>query len=98
MTLPLTIDPAAEQDTLDAASWYEEQRSGLGAGFLDAVEQLTHRISETPLQFPVVYREVRRGLTRRFPYGIYFRVSAEAIRVIAVLHLVRHPDTWRDRV
>jgi plasmid stabilization system protein ParE len=97
MNYHLVIDPAAQQDVLDASLWYEDQRPGLGAEFLDAVENIVHRIADAPLQFPVVYRDQRRGLTRRFPYGIYFEVSEYTVRVRAVLHLSRRPDLWRRR-
>jgi plasmid stabilization system protein ParE len=41
---------------------------------------------------------VRRGKVRRFPYVVYYRVLADRIEVIAVLHAARNPQTWQDRV
>ena len=37
MTLEVRLRPEAEQDLADAATWYEEQRQGLGHEFLDEV-------------------------------------------------------------
>ena len=56
---------------------------------------LLTRLVENPLQFPIVEEEVRRGLMRDFPYGVFFTADAELVTVLAVLHLHRHPDTWK---
>jgi hypothetical protein len=41
MTQPVRVRPEAEQDLLEAAFWYEEQRPGLGHQFLDEALALT---------------------------------------------------------
>ena len=51
-----------------------------------------------PLLFPILENNVRRALSPRFPYGVYFVVGEELISVLAVLHLHRHPDTWKGRI
>ena len=98
MSLRLVIDPPAQEDLLAAASWYENASPGLGSAFLDETDRILARLIEAPLQFPIVHRDVRRGLTRRFPYGVYFTTHANTARVLAVLHLRRHPDTWIQRL
>lgn len=98
MASQLIILPDAESDILESALWYEKQQSGLGARFRAELNSCLSRISDTPLQFPSIDREVRRGLLHHFPYGIYFLNEPNAIVVLAVLHLSRHPDTWRQRI
>jgi plasmid stabilization system protein ParE len=49
------------------------------------------------MQFPAVSREIRRALLQTFPYAVYFRVTDDAVIILAVLHLRRDPRTWRDR-
>jgi plasmid stabilization system protein ParE len=82
---------------LRAAVWYESQRSRLGHEFLDAAEELFARISENPLQFPILYRGTRRALLPRFPFGVFFRVQEHTVVVLAVMHASRSPNRWRDR-
>jgi hypothetical protein len=41
--------------------------------------------------------EVRRVLVRRFPYGVLYSEDAEGILVVAVMHLHRDPEYWKDR-
>ena len=63
----MIIRPEAEADLLNARAWYERQRAGLGAEFLLCVEEEIERIGRTPEMYAVIYRDVRRALTRRLP-------------------------------
>jgi hypothetical protein len=40
----------------------------------------------------------RRKLLSRFPYGLLYHCpEPDWIKVVAVMHLHRKPDYWRDR-
>lgn len=95
--LPLSVNPQAEEETQKAAKWYENESQGLGAAFLELVEQTLTAISENPLRFPLVYRDIRRALLKRFPYGVFFRVRANRIRVLSIMHLSRDSSRWQKR-
>jgi len=90
------VRQGAQADILEVALWYESRRPGLGSEFTLRFDALVERIAQTPLQFPEVGNGVRRALLQRFPYAIYFIVTASPI-VVAVLHQHRHPDTWKER-
>jgi plasmid stabilization system protein ParE len=91
------VRPGAQADIREAALWYESRRPGLGSEFTLRFDALLERIAHNPLQFPEIGSGVRRALLQRFPYAIYFVVTASPV-VIAVLHQRRHPDTWKQRV
>ncbi len=97
MTLEVRLRPEAELDLADAATWYEEQRKGLGHEFLDEILASLSSISNAPLMFPVLHRETRRALIRRFPFAVYFRIEPTAIVVLAVMHGSRDPRHWKKR-
>jgi toxin ParE1/3/4 len=97
MSVPLIVRPEAEQDMAEARDWYEAQRVGLGDEFLTAVDDVFARIRTFPELYAVEYRGVRRAGTRRFPYVVYYRIIADGLEVLAVLHGRRHPRTWRSR-
>jgi len=59
MTFVIRLRVEAENDIHDASVWYESQRLLLVHDFLDAVEAAFSRISENPLQFPILYRGAR---------------------------------------
>ena len=94
----LTVRPEAERDALEAASWYEGERPDLATEFLDELRTTFSRIAEGPQRFPVVFREVRRAILHRFPFGVFFIVEAHSAVVLAITHLRRHPSTWQKRV
>lgn len=88
----------ADRDLEDAAVWYERREPGLGERFLVDVDYLLSQIQSGPQRFPVIGLDVRRGLTKRFPYAVYFLVHEESIVVMGILHQHRHPDTWLKRL
>ena len=83
MSLRLFVLPAAQDDIAAAAAWYDSGRSGLGPAFLERIDELLQRLTEAPYQFPTIQPGVRRGLTRRFPYSVYFTVSESRADVLA---------------
>jgi plasmid stabilization system protein ParE len=87
MSYRLKIRLAAEADMAEAAQWYNQRWPGLGEKFLREVDQAIARVLENPLAFPVIRRrhEVRRVLTQRFPYRIFFSLKGDTIVVHAVL-------------
>ena len=97
MKLTIRLRDEADQDLSTAASWYEEQHAGLGQEFLDEVLSTLRSVSEEPLRYPLVRRNTRRALIKRFPFGVYFRVQEAHIVVVAVMHGSRHPGRWQSR-
>ncbi|NIM52619.1 MAG: type II toxin-antitoxin system RelE/ParE family toxin [Gemmatimonadales bacterium] len=93
----VSFRPEAAADIADARLWYEDRRPGLGAAFEEAVAAAITFVRDTPQAFPVVHRDVRRVLLHRFPYALYYRIEDNKIRVIACLHMRRHPGTWKGR-
>ena len=97
MSQTIILRQEAERDVAEAFAWYEEQLPGLGSEFLDAIESSIISIENNPAQFPVIYRDTRRALINRFPYGIFFVTSDNLISVIAIMHTAREPSKWRSR-
>ena len=91
------VRPAAAADIDEAFLWYEGQRPGLGHEFLAAAQTLVDAIADHPLRYPVIRRNTRRALLRRFPYAIYFRNYDEVIVVVACMHGRRNPRRWQAR-
>jgi len=70
----------------------------LGVGFYTEVENTIHRIIENPKLFRVIEEDVRRCLTRRFPYGILYTIEEDYVLIVVVMHCSRKPSYWKDRV
>lgn len=97
MSLRLVVRPEAESDIASAAQWYEQRRPGLSLDFRSALDRTLSSILEAPELYARVYRDLRRALLRRFPYGVFYLRRAEVIIVLAVLHTSRNPKLWRTR-
>ena len=93
----LVLRPSAAADLEDAYLWYEKQQRGLGEEFLSAVSKILEAIVENPRQYPVIHRETRRALLRRFPYGIFYRILEDRVVIVACMHASREPHRWRSR-
>jgi plasmid stabilization system protein ParE len=89
--------PDAESEMIEAAAHYEAQQPDLGRRFLAAVQDATNRIGVNPQLYPIVELDVRRCLTKTFPFGVLFRERPEKIVIMAVMHLHRDPDYWKTR-
>ncbi len=96
--IPVQFRPAASQDLIDAIEWYEAQLPGLGTRFFEDFEQVVSRIEASRGQFPVVYRDARRGLLRRFPYGVFFKNYRDRTLVVAIADLRRESTRWQRRI
>ena len=94
---PCVLRPATGADIEEAYRWYEGQRPGLGEDFLADVEAGLDLIAERPQLYPVVHRDTRRVLLRRFPYGLLYRDLGDLVVVVACFHAKREPKEWRDR-
>jgi plasmid stabilization system protein ParE len=94
---PALFTSAAEVDVEEAFGWYESQRPGLGAAFRHALDIAVGAVVSNPEAYAVVYRQTRRVLLPKFPYGLFYRVQDDVVVVIACVHAKRHPRIWRSR-
>jgi len=94
---PVRFHPDADAVMIDAAVWYESRQGDLGKRFLTAVQDALNKIEINPGLYPFVEGDVRRCLTKTFPFGVLFRVKPDAIAVMAIMHLHRDPDYWKTR-
>ena len=83
--------PAAEADIQHAFEFYEAKSAGLGADFLERVEQTATRTASNPHQYQTVAGDVRRAPVRGRPYGPWYRIEGDSV-VIACLHYRTSPS------
>ncbi len=98
MTPEFIVQPEAEADLSKAFRWYEDKDKGLGSEFLRMVEACFAVIERYPQSYPVVRKQVRRAVLRRFPYSIFYLATPEKISIIACIQASRSPKIWRRRI
>jgi toxin ParE2 len=89
--------PEATRELRAAALWYEERRLGLGDEFLEEFEHTLRRILAEPGRWRRIKLQNRKLNFHRFPYAVVYRVRADALYIVAVMHLHRRPFYWADR-
>jgi plasmid stabilization system protein ParE len=100
MAANLVVLPEADQDTTDAANWYEWQRPGRGRKFSARVQDCIRAILRTPRAFTAIAGPYRKAVVRRFPYVVAYRYddATDTVTVVAVFHTSRDPNDLLRRL
>jgi toxin ParE1/3/4 len=93
----------AAQEAIEAAAWYEQERTGLGRDFAQAIEAALDLLQDdivplAPLPGAAGTRGAKRLILKRFPYDVVAQERPDEILVIAVAHQSRRPGYWRHRL
>jgi plasmid stabilization system protein ParE len=94
----IEAEPSVDADIETAFEWYEGEQPGLGLEFLEELRVAYQRIADGPFKYENLRSGIRRALTKRFPYTVYFSVERKVIVVVAVLHTARDPAEWQRRI
>jgi plasmid stabilization system protein ParE len=95
--MKVVFRPAAERDIDEARGWYRVRSSEVETSFVDAISATLEIVVAHPLAFPQIERGIRRARISTFPYVVYYLPKGDTIRVLAVVHTARRPDTWKRR-
>jgi plasmid stabilization system protein ParE len=90
--------PPAAGEVREAARYYEEKVPGLGFDFVAEVRAAIRRILAHPEAWCPLDKEFRRCRTSRFPYGLIYTIETDHILIVSVMHLHRHPHSWRKNL
>lgn len=88
----------AKQELAEAIAYYNQESEGLGYRFASEVRKTLLRIRRHPQAWTPVSERTRRCRTNGFPYGVIYQRRDDFILVVAIMHLHRHPDTWKSRL
>lgn len=89
--------PEALAEYAEAVQYYAEQSSEVAQAFINVIEDAVYRIKESPTRWAVLDENVRRCLTRKFPYSILYTIEQDYILILAVTHCSREPGYWKNR-
>ena len=90
--------PDALSEYEEAAHYYASCQKGLELRFMAAVEHAVQQILETPERWRILEEDIRRCLTRVFPYAVLYTIESDYVLIIAVMHCHREPGYWHHRV
>ncbi len=96
--MKFAFHPEAEEEFFHAIDYYEGCAPGLGYDFATEVHFTVENILSFPDAWTILENDIRRCQIRRFPYGIVYSKQNDVIFILAVMHLHRDPDYWKNRV
>jgi len=99
----IEIKPEAQDDARREALYYDGQRYGLGADFLDGLLDAYTVVERQPQSFARLQtakpnREIRYYIMPRFPYSVVYELLQQRVVVLAIIHHKRGPRYWRRRL
>jgi toxin ParE2 len=94
---PIVFDAAAREELVEAIAWYDQHGEKLGQDFLLEVKRAVGRMRDYPNAWAKLSARSRRCRLARFPYGVIYQPTAGEIRILAIAHLHRQPDYWKER-
>jgi toxin ParE1/3/4 len=97
--MKVTIHPAAENDIVGAATFYEREGSPVvAARFIAEFNRLARLIAERP-EIGAPRNRGRRGISMSvFPYSVIYRAGMDEVRILIVKHDRKHPRFGGGRV
>jgi hypothetical protein len=83
----------------EAAAWYEAQEEGLGIDFVQKVKDAVGKaLADSRKRRKRAPRAPLTVKLERLPYRLVYVVRGAETEVVAVMHLARDPDYWKDRL
>jgi plasmid stabilization system protein ParE len=90
--------PAASDEAEEAYGRYAERSTIAAARFLEELDSAIARIQAYPEIGGSYLHGTRCWLMRRFPYLVVYKLTDEAVLVVALAHGRRRPGYWKTRV
>lgn len=92
MKYSLELRAEAEQEIIDAGSYYEQQQEGLGRRFIDHVESYFVQILKSPKRYPEKNPPYREVYIQKFPFIVIYRIYQEQVIILSVFNAHRDPE------
>jgi plasmid stabilization system protein ParE len=96
--MSFAFHPEAEEEFVQAVVYYEGCEPGLGIDFSREIYASIQNALDYPAMWPKIEEVVRRCLVHRFPYGVLYSIEPDGIFILAIMHLHRDPDYWKQRL
>ncbi|MEC5128074.1 hypothetical protein VSU19_15010 [Verrucomicrobiales bacterium BCK34] len=94
----LYILDLARDDLIDGFHFYEDKENGLGDYFLSCLYSDIESLKYGAGIHRIVYRNIHRALSDRFPFAIYYTFEDTTVFIRAVVDCRRDPSWVHEHV
>ncbi|MBI4026261.1 MAG: type II toxin-antitoxin system RelE/ParE family toxin [Verrucomicrobia bacterium] len=95
---PYAFHSQAAAEYAEAIEHYANIETELGERFAAEVDGLIEAVACDPQRYPQWNPPARRHFSDVFPYAVIYRDEPERVWILAVMHMSRHPDYWKERL
>ena len=88
----LEIKERAVEMMQESYAWYEQAQQGLGAQFLESLDEAYDKIAAHPEYFSLIEKQYRQIKLSIFPYVIVYEIMEDKVVVFALFHTSRNPE------
>src|SRR3954467_7495398 len=96
--LKIRTHPDADEEVINAANYYEDERDGYGRLFQSDYFDALRQIQQDSKRWPIREFGFRKYVMRRFRHSIRYIERRDYLYIIAVPHASRKPGYWKKRV
>lgn len=90
--------PEAAEEAENARDWYAARSPLAARGFLLELENAVRAVVEAPQRWPEGTSRTRRYVfPRGYPFTLVYRLTDQAVEIVAVSHQKRRPGYWLGR-
>lgn len=94
---PVRFLVEAQEDLWAAHEWYRVRSPAAARRFVREIRRAVALIAASPRTWPVVRRNTRRYVLKRFPFSVVYRIEDSEVCIVAIAHAKRGYAYWRDR-
>lgn len=95
---PFAFHREADAEFIEALQYFHAISPELGNRFYDVIHLLIAEACRMPGTFRYIRKPARRHFTREFPYSIIYVERPDNLWILAVMHLHREPNYWKQRL
>lgn len=97
--LAFELDDAAEAEFYTIVGYYKQFDPALSSDFIQEFDRAVQRLLDFPNAGSPYLHGTKRIILRRFPYSIVYKIYRDEVIVAhAVMHMIRKPDYWKERL
>ncbi len=88
----------AVEELKEAINYYKKIDKNIVIRFLKKFNLALEKVKMFPKAWPVVSNnDIRRCLLNKFPFGIIYFTENDIIYILAIMHLSKKPNYWKER-